>query len=238
MRHALLSDIHANWEALQAAVEFLKKKKIDDYYVLGDTLDYGANPNECFEWMLKHAHVTILGNHEKAAVDPSLLEEFTPEAQAAAGWTAGVLKPEYRQRIEDLHYLHLNLFSTLAHGSIDHPERFRYLLSFDDARQSFYTMETPLGFVGHTHIPSLFSEASESVRYLTPGVYELARNERYLINPGSLGQPRDRDPRLSCGIFDDQQWTFELVRLEYDNEQAAAKIRKAGLPDSLADRLL
>ena len=238
MRHAILSDIHANWEALTAAAEFLRKKKIDDYCVLGDTLDYGANPNECFDWMLRHARVTILGNHEQAVVHPQILEEFSDDAQAAAVWTAGVLKPEYPEKIRGLRYLHLNLFSTMAHGSVNEPEKFNYLFSFDDARRSFYTMETPLGFIGHTHIPSLFSESSESVRYLTPGVYELERNERYLLNPGSVGQPRDRDPRLSFGIFDDQQWTFELVRLEYDNRKAAEKIRRAGLPAFLADRLL
>lgn len=238
MRHAILSDIHANWEALQTAAGYLQKQKIDDTCILGDTIDYGANPNECFDWMLKHARVTLLGNHEKAVVDPGILEGFSEDAQAAAIWTAGVLKPEYRKKIHDLSYLHINLFSTMVHGSIYEPEKFHYLFSFEDARTSFYTMDTPLGFIGHTHVPALFSESSESVRSLTPGVYELERNERYLINAGSVGQPRDRDPRLSLGIFDDKQWTFELIRLEYDNRKAAEKIRKAGLPDFLADRLL
>jgi len=238
MRHAILSDIHSNWEALETASEYLKKQKIDETSVLGDTVGYGADPNECFDWMMRHARVAVLGNHEKAMVDPAILEWFSEEARAAAIWTAGVLKREYQEKIHGLRYLHLNSFSTMAHGSIYEPDKFHYLFSFGDARKSFYTMETPLGFVGHTHVPTLFSESSESVRYLNPGVYELERNERYLLNPGSVGQPRDRDPRLSLGIFDDKQWTFELVRLEYDNRKAADKIRKAGLPAHLADRLL
>lgn len=238
MRHAVLADIHSNWEALETALGHLKKQKIDEYWVLGDTIGYGANPNECFGWMIQNAQVALTGNHERAMVDPEILEWFNPAARTAAEWTAEALKPEYRQKIQELPFLHINLFATMAHGSPDDPREFRYLFSFDDARLSFHAFETPLCFVGHTHVPSIFSEASESVRYLPPGTYELERNERYILNPGSLGQPRDRDPRLACGIFDDRQWTFEIVRLEYDNQKAADKIRKAGLPAYLADRLL
>lgn len=238
MRHAVLADIHSNWEALETALDYLKKQKIDECWVLGDTIGYGASPNECFGWMIQNAQVALAGNHERAVVDPEILEWFNPEARTAAEWTAGALKPEYRKKIQELPLLHINLFGTMAHGSPDNPREFRYLFSFNDARPSFHAFETPLCFVGHTHVPSLFSESSESARYLPPRTYELERNGRYILNPGSVGQPRDRDPRLGFGIFDDRQWTFEIVRLEYDNEKAAQKIRKAGLPSHLADRLL
>ncbi len=238
MRHAVLADIHSNWEALETALHYLKKQKIDEYWVLGDTVGYGANPNECFGWMIQNAQVTLAGNHERAVVDPEVLEWFNPDAREAAEWTARTLKPEYRKKIEELPYLHINLFGTIAHGSPDHPRKFRYLLSFEDARPSFDAFETPLCFVGHTHISSIFCEGTQSAGALTPGSYALERNERYILNPGSVGQPRDGDPRLGFGIFDDRQWTFEIVRLEYDNQKAAAKIRKAGLPAFLADRLL
>ena len=92
--------------------------------------------------------------------------------------------------------------------------------------------------MGHTHVPSLFRESSDKVRYLAPGVHEIERNEHFILNPGSVGQPRDGDRRLSFGIFDDKAWTFEIVRLEYDCEKAAQKIRQAGLPKNLAERLL
>ena len=238
MRHAIFADIHSNWEALERALDYLRGEKVDKVCVLGDTIGYGANPNECFGWMIQSAEVALLGNHEKAITNPELLEHFNPDARQASEWTAGVLKPEYQKKILELRYLHINLFSTMAHGSPDNPQEFRYLFSSEDARSSFHAFETPLCFVGHTHVPSLFSEAHESVRYLPPGNYQLERNERYILNPGSVGQPRDRDPRLAFGIFDDKQWTFELVRLEYDNQKAADKIRKAGLPAYLADRLL
>lgn len=238
MRFAILSDIHSNWEALAAALEHLDSQKVDEISVLGDSVGYGANPNECLEWVLEKAPVALMGNHEKAVVDPGLREGFNPDARTAIEWTAEVLKAEARKKILGLRYLHITSQATLAHGSPDHPEEFRYLFSFGDARPSFRAFETPVCFVGHTHIPSVFIESRESAAYLTPGRYALDRRERYLLNPGSVGQPRDRDPRLAFGIFDDSDWTFELIRLKYDNEKAATKIRKAGLPAFLADRLL
>lgn len=238
MRYAILSDIHSNWEALEAVSRHLKKEKICEYFVLGDTIGYGANPNECFAWMIQNAHVMVAGNHEKAMIDSKFLEWFNPEAREAAEWTAGVLNPDFSERIRQLNYLHINLFATMAHGSPDDPQEFRYLFSFEDARKSFRWFETPICFVGHTHIPALFLESAETVQLLRPGLYHLERNERYILNPGSVGQPRDRDPRLAFGIFDDKAWTFEVVRLEYDNQTAAAKIRRAGLPACFADRLL
>jgi diadenosine tetraphosphatase ApaH/serine/threonine PP2A family protein phosphatase len=148
------------------------------------------------------------------------------------------LKHEYQKAIAELNFLHITSDATLAHGSPDQPEEFHYLFSVADARPSFRAFQTPLCFVGHTHIPSLFMESAFSMDYLPPGLYPLKKDERYILNPGSVGQPRDRDPRLALGIFDDEKWTFELVRLEYDNRKAAQKIRKAGLPDFLAARLL
>lgn len=238
MRYAIFSDIHSNWEALARALDFLQKEKVDGHWVLGDTIGYGANPNECFCWMIQNAQLALIGNHEKAVVDPPLLKDFNPDARTAAEWTTQVLKREYHEKIRELNYLHITSSATLAHGSPSSPEEFRYIFSFADARPAFHSFETPLCFVGHTHVPSMFVESSGSVWYLRPGVYELERNERYILNPGSVGQPRDQDPRLAFGIFDDQKWTFEVVRLEYDNQKAAAKIREAGLPAYLADRLL
>ncbi len=238
MRHAILSDIHSNWEALETALAYLKKERVTEFSVLGDTIGYGANPNECFEWMIQNAHAMVMGNHEKAVVDPELLEHFNSDARSANEWTARVLKLEHKKRIQDLRYLHIRAFATLAHASPDYPDQFRYLFSYEDVRESFHWFETALCFVGHTHIPTLFSQESESAVYLKPGKHELARNGHFILNPGSVGQPRDRDPRLSFGIFDDKNWTFEIVRLDYDNHKAADKIRKAGLPIHLAERLL
>lgn len=238
MRYAILSDIHSNWEALQSVIEHLGREKVDEIWVLGDFIGYGANPNECFGWVLENARVALMGNHEKVVIEPNFLEWFSPNARRAAEWTTEVLKPEYRERISKLNYLHITSWATSAHGSPDRPEEFRYLFSFRDARPSFSAFKTPICFVGHTHVPSLFIESSASVDYLPPDSYSLKRNERYILNPGSVGQPRDRDPRLAFGIFDDEKWMFQVIRLKYDNQRAADKIRRAGLPTFLADRLL
>ena len=238
MQYAVLSDIHSNWEALERALAHLKEHKIYNFWILGDTIGYGANPNECFEWAVQNGHVHLLGNHEKVVVDPGLLEDFTEDARKADEWTARVLKPEFRKRIEQLPYVHMVTSATLVHGSPHEPHEFHYIFSAKEAWPAFHAFETALCFVGHTHVPALFKESSDKVRYLEPGIYELERNEHFILNPGSVGQPRDSDRRLSFGIFDDKAWTFEIVRLEYDNMKAAEKIRKAGLPRFLADRLL
>lgn len=238
MKYAILSDIHSNGEALGRVSAYLSQTKVDEVWVLGDSIGYGADPNECFEWVSGKAGVTLLGNHELAVVDPGLRDWFNPEARAAIEWTAGVLDVKHQAKIKELNYLHIASWATAAHGSPDEPEEFRYLFSFADARASFPAFQTPVCFVGHTHIPSTFVESTHSAVYLRPGPYELAQNERYILNPGSVGQPRDRDPRLSFGIFDDKEWTFEVVRLEYDNRKAAEKIWAAGLPRYLGERLL
>jgi len=238
MKYAVLSDIHSNWEALETAIDYLSKEKIKDYWVLGDCVGYGANPNECLCWVFKKAAVALMGNHEKAAVDPEMRNGFNSYARTAIEWTAEVLEEKYRQKIPELRYLHITPSVTLAHGSPNDPDEFRYILSLKDAQASFRAFETPIGFVGHTHIPSRFTESSGDAEYLGPARYPLNKKERYILNPGSVGQPRDQDPRLSFGIFNEEDWSFEIVRLQYDNKKAAEKIRKAGLPSYLADRLL
>ncbi len=238
MLYAVLADIHSNWEALERSLAYLKERKVHHFWILGDTIGYGANPNECFAWAIQNTHVQLLGNHEKAVVEPSLLEHFNEDARKAAEWTTQVLKPEYHQKIRELPYLHIVTSATLVHGSPHEPRAFHYIFSPQDAWAAFNCFETALCFVGHTHVPSLFRESSDQVKYLDPGIYEIERNEHFILNPGSVGQPRDGDWRLSFGIFDDKAWTFEIVRLEYNNKKAAQKIRDAGLPSYLADRLL
>lgn len=235
---AIFADIHGNWEALETAVQYVKARGIREWLVLGDTVGYGADPNRCLEWVLNHAAVVLMGNHEKAVIDPRLREWFSEDARAAILWTEQVLADDFKKAIHDLPYVYLAKKWSLAHGSPDHPEEFRYLFDDEDARSSFRTMEKAVCLVGHTHIPACFSENRHAGTYLKPGLLHLRPGERYILNPGSIGQPRDYDPRLSFGIYDPDEETFEIVRLPYDNKSAADKIRAAGLPPFLADRLL
>ena len=238
MRCAVFADIHGNLEALETALEYAKKKRLSKFMVLGDSVGYGANPNECLEWALQNAGLHVMGNHEAAVIHDKIREKFTSAAREAIEWTSERLRPELIARIKDLSYLQVDGSVTLAHGTIHSPEEFHYLFDESDAYKSFLALRTPWGFVGHSHVPCFFTEKEETGGYLKAGVLKLRKNERYLLNPGSIGQPRDRDSRLSFGILDESELTFEIVRLPYDNKRASEKILAEGLPASLAYRLL
>lgn len=238
MRYAVFADIHGNLEALQAALEYTRKHQLSRFLVLGDSIGYGANPNECLEWALANASGHVLGNHEAAILHDEIRFEFTDWARIAIDWTAEKLRPELATRLKPLPFLQVHSHFVIAHGTLHDPERFHYLLDPTDAYKSFLSMDLRIGLVGHSHIPCVFTESEAMGHHLSEGVLRLKKNERYLLNPGSIGQPRDRDSRLSFGIFDEDELTFEIVRLPYDNKKAADKIRKEGLPQSLADRLL
>lgn len=239
MKYAILADIHANLEALETAREYLKKHQLTRVVCLGDSVGYGANPNECFEWALAHSESHVLGNHEAAVIHEKLRFSFNDWARVAIDWTAGRLQPELAKRIKDLPYLQISGPMTISHGAIHDPENFDYLMDDVTITKSFAALRTSLGFVGHSHIPCWFSEKDpDAGGYLKEGILKLDEDGRYLLNPGSVGQPRDRDPRLSFGIYDADELTFEIVRLPYNNKKAAQKIRAEGLPAMLADRLL
>lgn len=239
MRYAIFADIHGNLEALETAAECAAKRQLTHMVCLGDSVGYGANPNECLEWALRHAEIHVIGNHEAAVVHEKIRLEFNDWARIAIDWTAERVRPELVKKIKELPYLQVSGSMTFAHGTIHSPERFDYLMDDRAVQKSFEVLQTDAGFVGHSHIPCWFSEKEpDAGGHLTEGVLKLKKGERYLLNPGSIGQPRDRDPRLSFGIYDASELTFEIVRLPYDNKKAAQKIRAEGLPGMLADRLL
>jgi predicted phosphodiesterase len=238
MRYAVFADIHGNLEALETALECASKRRLSQFMVLGDSIGYGANPNECLAWALQNASLHVLGNHEAAVIQGKVREKFTSSAHEAMEWTLARSRPELIAKLQDLSYLQEKGSVTLAHGTLHSPEAFHYLFNESDAHRSFLALRTSWGFVGHSHVPCFFSEKEGRGGCLKEGVLKLQKHERYLLNPGSIGQPRDRDPRLSFGIFDESELTFEIVRLPYDNKKASEKILAEGLPASLAYRLL
>lgn len=238
MRHAIFSDTHSNWEALTTFLDYSSKHHVDSYWMLGDIVGYGANPQEVTDEVFRISDVIILGNHDKAITDDKLLDWFNEDAKAAILWTRGKLSSQTKDKLADLPYVHIHENITLTHGSPDRPEDFPYIYEWKGAAKAFPKFSTPLCFIGHTHLPQIFSEREKAASYLEEGTYQLSRDDRYIISCGSIGQPRDMDPRLSFGIFDDEKYLLELVRLPYPKEEAARKIRAAGLPRFLADRLL
>ncbi len=230
MRLAIISDIHGNLEALTTALELIKKHAADEIVCLGDVVGYGANPNECLTIVRERCSVILRGNHDAAAVDLSVADQFTINARLAAIWTNNVLLKENKELLETLPLTKSRGDILLAHGSPYEPEEWHYIISEYEAKEAFQAFAEQLCFVGHSHIPVIFSEKGTTAL--------VARGDRFIINVGSIGQPRDGNPQLSFGIFDTSSWTYENIRAEYDIPAAAQKIRKAGLPRALADRLM
>lgn len=229
MKIAIISDIHSNLEAFKEALAEVEKERVDEIICLGDIVGYGANPNECVDLVREITPHVLLGNHDEAAIDLSKTEYFNPYARIAAEWTHQTLTEENRAYIASLPFTLERNGLFFVHASPLDPEEWNYILTSSDALENFDSFDTDVCFVGHSHVPEVFGE--------DPWSREVVRGEKFIVNVGSIGQPRDGDPRLSFGIFDTEDWTYRNVRSEYDIELAAFKIRKVGLPQNLADRL-
>jgi diadenosine tetraphosphatase ApaH/serine/threonine PP2A family protein phosphatase len=238
--HLILSDIHANWEALEAVLADAAGQ-YERILCLGDLVGYGAEPNRIVDWARGEGSFTaVRGNHDRASAGLDDLEDYNAAARASAIWTRRSLTQANRLFLEKLPRGPLRVEDAgapfdLAHGSpLDEDN---YLIQLADVQHLRPYLETPLTFIGHTHVQGGFVLSPEGVqRILPPGVLELA-GDVYLINPGSVGQPRDGDPRASYALYWPEDRVVEYRRVEYDIAGAAAKIRRAGLPDALAARL-
>lgn len=230
MRIAIISDIHSNLEALEKTLEIIKQKTIDEIICLGDIVGYGANPNECLDLVRSCTKNILLGNHDEAAVNLKNIQDFNPFAQTAAAWTHNMLTSENKSFIGTLPYT-LELQGLLfVHSSPYEPHEWHYIISFLDRQLNFGYFTAPVCFFGHSHYSGVYGEDF--------GANEFTKGKKFLINVGSVGQPRDLNWKLSFGIFDTDLWTYENIRAEYDVMTASEKIRNAGLPRSLAERIL
>jgi predicted phosphodiesterase len=230
MKYAIISDIHSNLEALLKAFEIIDKEKVDEIICLGDIVGYGANPNECIDLVRSRCSTIILGNHDAAVLHPFLFDDFNPLALKALQWTAEQLTDESRMLLSSLPMVGRKENILFVHSSPSSPELWDYIVDSEDAASALQNFDERLCFIGHTHIPGIFSQQG-SVKSIT-------REEQFLVNVGSVGQPRDRNPMLAFGIFDSSTWDYRLIRSEYNIEQAAEKIFKAGLPRELGVRLM
>lgn len=237
MPYLILSDLHANQEALDAVLEDARGR-YDRILCLGDLVGYGADPNAIAEWARNRTAAAIRGNHDKACVGLDPIEGYNPAARASAIWTSASLSPENRDYLTMLPRGPLRYEGfDLVHGSpLDEDD---YLLVLEDVAQIHGYLETPLSFFGHTHVQGGFLVARGGVKRIDPRrVLDLEPRHFYLVNPGSVGQPRDGDPRAAYALYSQEERAVEFRRVSYDIGRAAAKIRAAGLPDSLAARLL
>lgn len=238
MRYALISDIHSNLEALSAVLDALKKDRIDKYICLGDIVGYAADPNKCTEIIRKVADAAVIGNHDSAAVGMASMEGFNPLARAAISWTKNTLSSKNKKYLKSLKTNVLLEGGLVVHSSPSDPKLWRYIFSADDARMEFQHFTERTCFVGHSHQPVAFVKSKNRVIVDTRPSLEIEQENRYIMNVGSVGQPRDFDPRASYAIYDTEQLTVRVKRTEYDIETARRKIIDAGLPRFLGDRLL
>lgn len=230
MRFAILSDIHANLEALQKALEIIETKNVDSIICLGDSVGYGASPNETIELLCQRTSHILLGNHDEAAIDTGYADGFNTYARSAAHWTANELTDEHKEFLTKLPFEYRQDNVLFVHSSPFEPSDWHYVLSTADALHNFSYFDEAICFVGHSHVPGVFAEDIWTRK--------VCRGKRFIVNVGSVGQPRDNDPRLSFGLFDTTSWEYENIRAEYDVKTAADKIRRSGLPRMLADRIL
>jgi predicted phosphodiesterase len=240
MKYGLLGDIHANLSALEAALDHLDSAGAEVIVSLGDVVGYGAAPGPCIRRLREQGVVVVRGNHDAAVAGQLDLRRFHPFARSSALWTRDSLGREERAWLGTLPYrIDLEACSA-AHGAYHAPEEFRYVRCPADADPSLDALPRPVGFVGHTHLPVTLMRLSDDphrTAYSTDIKVDLSGAQVSLINVGSVGQPRDGDPRATCALFDPEAELVELMRVEYDIEREVSRLCEAGLPTALGERL-
>lgn len=242
VRYGIISDIHGNLEALTAVLEALADERIDTYLCLGDIVGYGANPNECLERVWSLTPHVIAGNHDHAAVGKLDLVYFNCNAAEAALWTMQHLHRSGTHYLRELPLvLRLPEQPGLlgVHATPSEPEQWHYMLALSQASAEFRALpgDVSLCFIGHTHEAVIFEESGGLCRILPEMRFRIEPGKRYIVNVGSVGQPRDGDLRGACGVYDAETGEVEVKRVAYDIPTAQKKIRQAGLPMFLAERL-
>lgn len=236
MKYLILSDIHSNLHALEAFLETASQKGYDSLVCLGDIVGYGAFPDECISIIKEKADIALLGNHDSAATGGDI-RNFNPYAKAAAQWTRKHISRAGKSYLKKLPYSHIIEKSEFVHASPDNPSAWRYIMSIYNAGDAFRTTGSDRIFIGHTHIPAVYEKAGDEVKMSFPDKSILSADVRYIINAGSVGQPRNSDNR-ACGIlYDSDADEAEYIRVEYDIDSASKAILDAGLPEFLAQRL-
>ncbi|MBL7170539.1 MAG: metallophosphoesterase family protein [Candidatus Omnitrophica bacterium] len=240
MRYAIFSDIHSNLEAYKASLEVMLNEKVDQYICLGDIVGYGANPKECIsltqELIKEKGCICIAGNHDAAAAEMIPVSLFNPLAQEAIVWTKKIIDQNENEFLSTLPLLKSERDCVFVHASLDKPQEWQYVYTIDEAYKNFELFKEKACFIGHSHIPVIFKGGKNFEYFVSPSI-KIEEGFRYIVNAGSIGQPRDHDPRACFLIYDTEKCTFEYKRVQYDIAGAQTKIRKAGLPEMEAMRL-
>jgi len=239
MRYGILSDIHSNLEALDAVIEELEKEDIDIYLCVGDLVGYAANPNECLEKTTKLTDIIVAGNHDWAGVNLFSADYFNELASEAIFWTRHSLNEEGRSLLESLKLVYKNKDLTLVHGTLNNPSDFNYLMDGFAAAETIALLETNVCFVGHTHVAGIFfQDKSGQMHYQRDASSPIGPEGKYIVNVGSVGQPRDGNPKACYCVYDTDKREVQIKRVDYNKNLTRNKIIDAGLPGFFGDRLL
>jgi predicted phosphodiesterase len=236
MKYAIIADIHGNLEAFQVVLNDIKSQNATQIVCLGDVVGYNANPKECLQIVREMNIPCVKGNHDEYCSTDEALEGFNPNAADAVYWTRAQLSTEERQWLRDLKYTRMVANFSIVHATLDAPQRWGYVFDKLAAAASFPYQTTPVCFFGHTHVPVAFMRDT-AVRGGTYSKFKIDPAKKYFVNVGAVGQPRDNNPKSAYVIYDTEAGTVELRRLDYDIATAQEKIRAAGLPERLAERL-
>ncbi len=239
MRIAIISDVHANLEALQAVTRDIESHNIERVFFLGDAVGYGADPNQCIKMISDLCEIKLLGNHDYVAMGLESPEHFNVMAKQSIFWTRRELKRKAVERMSDFEMEATFLDYYFVHATPENPADWNYLLTVDDAVRNFDLFSQSFCFVGHSHLPSVFCLRPDGTVTATEKAddFQAAPDCRYIINVGSVGQPRDGNRKACYLTADTDTNRFEYRRLTYDLNKAQEKMRKAQLPEFLITRL-
>ncbi|OGV95766.1 MAG: hypothetical protein A3I04_00800 [Nitrospinae bacterium RIFCSPLOWO2_02_FULL_39_110] len=238
MIYAIFSDVHSNLEAFQSVLQKIKKLHIERKIFLGDIVGYCADPNESIDILKSSTDVILGGNHDHGAASITDISNFNHYAVAAILWTRDTLTSEHKEFLKNLPANMVTDNLTLAHSSPKEPLMWHYILNMSDAIENFEYFNTPLCFIGHSHQPiAIEKDAEGTVNVLRDKIIKLKPTSRYIINAGSIGQPRDGNPDSSFVIYDSGNMTVEFRRIPYDITLTQEKMKREGLPDYLIERL-
>ncbi len=236
MKFAIIADIHGNLEAFQTVLADIKEQKCTHYACVGDVVGYGPNPKECLKIVRDLGMPCVKGNHDEYCSIDEQLDGFNPHAAEAVNWTRLQLTPDERQWLRELKYFRMVTSFSMVHATLDGPQRWGYVFDKLAAAASFTYQNTGVCFFGHTHVPVAFIRDTV-VRGGTYSKFKVDPAKKYFVNVGSVGQPRDNNPKAAYVVYDVDEGTIELRRLDYDIAAVQKKILEAGLPARLAERL-
>ncbi|MBM4142302.1 MAG: metallophosphoesterase family protein [Lentisphaerae bacterium] len=233
---AILGDIHGNLEALEAVLEDARQQGVEAYVCVGDMVGYNANPAECLAKVRALGAVTVRGNHDHYCAHNESLDDFHPLAANVVDWTRRQLSADEIEYLRNLRLVCAANGFTVVHSTLDMPEKWGYVFDCLDADANFNYQPTSVCFHGHTHVPVVYEKQSRVTRLKETKV-RVTLGRKYFVNTGSVGQPRDGDPRASYVTYDMERGEIDIRRVAYDIQAAQKKIRAVGLPDRLAQRL-